>query len=145
MSFLEDFKSTMKKELVSIGFTGTEQGMTELQKVSLSNYLKEYKGDFHHGDCIGADEEAHQIAMELGYKIVIHPPINSKKRAFCREGNILPKKEYLIRNRDIVYSSDILIATPKERNEIMRSGVWSTIRFARMIGNKVKIIYPEIK
>lgn len=135
----------MKRKLVSIGFTGTEQGMTELQKTGLSNYLKQYRRDFHHGDCIGADEEAHQIAMRLGYKIVIHPPINSKKRAFCKEGYILPAKEYLIRNRDIVYSSDILVATPKEREEVQRSGVWSTIRFARKIGNKVKIIYPHIK
>ena len=126
----------------NIGFTGTEEGMTELQKVKLSNYLRQYSGDFHHGDCVGADEEAHQIAMELGYKIVVHPPINSKKRAFCVEGNVLSRKEYLIRNRDIVYSSDVLVATPKEREEILRSGVWATVRFARKIGKKLVMIYP---
>ena len=132
----------MKKKLVSIGFTGTEQGMTELQKVGLANYLRQYRGDFHHGDCIGADEEAHQIVKKLNYIIVIHPPTNPKKRAFCERGTVLPAKEYLIRNKNIVYSSDILVAAPKERKEIVRSGVWATVRFARKIGNKVKIIYP---
>ena len=132
----------MKRKLVSIGFTGTEQGMTELQKVGLANYLRQYRGDFHHGDCIGADAEVHQIAKKLGYKVIIHPSTNPKKRAFCERGIVLPRKEYLIRNRDIVYSSDILVATPKERKEIVRSGVWATIRFARKVGNKVKVIYP---
>ena len=126
---------------ISIGFTGTEEGMTELQKAKLSNYLSQYSGDFHHGDCVGADEEAHHIARKLDYKIVIHPPTNPVKRAFC-EGDILPRKDYLVRNKDIVYSSDVLVATPKEREEILRSGVWATVRFARKMGKKLVMIYP---
>ena len=46
----------------SIGFTGTRQGMTAEQKSALRNLLDGGAGDFHHGDCIGADSEAHGIA-----------------------------------------------------------------------------------
>ena len=30
---------------------------------------------FHHGDCIGADAEAHDIAVAMACEIVIHSPI----------------------------------------------------------------------
>jgi hypothetical protein len=48
--------------MTSIGFTGTRQGMTAEQKSALRNLLDGGAGDFHHGDCIGADSEAHGIA-----------------------------------------------------------------------------------
>ena len=63
-----------------IGFTGTQQGMTLRQKQQLNEILRDLydKGNrwFHHGDCIGADAEAHDIATAIGYHILVHPPIN---------------------------------------------------------------------
>jgi hypothetical protein len=51
---------------VSFGFTGTRQGMTAEQKSVLRNLLGGGAGEFHHGDCIGADSEGHDIADECG-------------------------------------------------------------------------------
>lgn len=114
------------------GFTGTQEGMTERQQKTLILLLKDMKNHvFHHGDCVGADEQAHFIAERCGLYIWIHPPINNNKRAFCESDTILPAKEYIDRNHDIVDACDILIAAPKTLSEGLRSGTWATIRYAR--------------
>ena len=54
-----------------VGFTGTRQGMTDDQKCALRKLLSEIARNgsfpllFHHGDCVGSDEEAHEIAVGL--------------------------------------------------------------------------------
>jgi len=88
------------------GFTGTQAGMTQEQKESFKNICElaaslEIFCQFHHGDCIGADADAHDIA-EKYMDIVIHPPLNNSKRAFKNSNKILEPKEYLTRNKDIV-------------------------------------------
>ena len=116
--------------------------MTIRQRIALKEYLDGREGEFHHGDCIGSDAEAHDIALSLGFYMVIHPPINESKRAF-RTGHILKRKSYLIRNRGIVDSTDRLLATPNEDYERLRSGTWSTIRYAKKCGKLVTIIFPD--
>jgi hypothetical protein len=131
---------------MSIGFTGTQIGLTLKQKKSLHNALtklRKVEFKFRHGDCIGSDAEASLIAKDLNYKITLHPPINNKKRAFCEADEILPAKDYLDRNHDIVNCSRVVLGCPKEPNEILRSGTWSTIRYARKIGRDLIIIYPD--
>lgn len=128
-----------------IGFTGTQQGMTKAQSVTLHSLLSALQPtEFHHGDCIGADAEAHQISTILKIpKIVIHPPIISTKRANCSSPHILPVKDYLLRNRDIVDATDILIATPKEATNQLRSGTWSTYRYANKLNRPTILVYPD--
>jgi len=131
---------------ISIGFTGTQVGMTDEQKSSLKKYLKisvKYS-EYHHGDCIGADEQFHKILEELGTDdIIIHPPIKNVKRAFCKAKTILKPKDYLERNKDIVDASEVLIATPKGFDEELRSGTWSTIRYCKKQKKSAFIIYPN--
>lgn len=139
---------------MKIGFTGTQIGMTDAQKESFLKLITELKiTEFHHGDCVGADEDAHNIVVQyfinlfvnekIKGKIVIHPPKNSSKRAFCKAIEIREPKEYLKRNHDIVDETQALIGTPKEPTEQLRSGTWATIRYGKKLDNKyVYIIYP---
>jgi hypothetical protein len=52
-------------------------------------------------------------------------------------------KPYRVRNRDIVRDTETLIATPSEPVELLRSGTWSTVRFARKLGRAVWVILPN--
>lgn len=132
---------------VVIGFTGTRRGMTEDQKLGLKHCLQgadivTSSISFHHGDCIGADAEAHTIANLIGCAIIIHPPLNEGKRAFCESIYMITPRPYLDRNRDIVDASDVLIAAPWGNKEIVRSGTWSTIRYAEKTGVKIIFLAP---
>jgi predicted Rossmann fold nucleotide-binding protein DprA/Smf involved in DNA uptake len=75
-------------------------------------------------------------------------------RAFCdqierpegRRGMTLvmhPPRSFLERNHDIVDASEVLVAIPKETEEVLRSGTWATIRYAHKLRRRVMIIYPN--
>jgi hypothetical protein len=128
-----------------LGFTGTQQGMTLYQRTAFRAFVKMYEPDeFHHGDCIGADADAHKIVRKVcpDCRIVIHPPKNPNKRAHCDYDAILPEKEYLDRNKDIVKVCSTLVATPYEREEQLRSGTWSTVRYARKVNREIALLLP---
>lgn len=98
------------------GFSGTQNGMTFPQKRTLALIFTELEiTELHHGDCIGADEEAHEIALSMGIRIVIHPPTDPKKRAFCRAHEMREPKPYLDRNHDIVDESQVNSGTFSKR------------------------------
>lgn len=131
-----------------LGFTGTQQGMTKSQLYYVRSWARHPSRDIteaHHGDCIGADEQFHLIMAELigSDKIQIHPPENPSKRAWCKSPNIWPEKPYLVRNKLIVDNCDLLIATPAGEEEELRSGTWSTVRYARRLGKPIVLIRPS--
>lgn len=133
--------------LDSVGTTGTQRGGTVEQLVSARMILQRaFAAGYHklrHGDCIGWDEEIHAIALEIGFDVIIHPPDNDSKRAFCTGAKlVLPPKPYLERNHDIVDASVALIAGPGERLEQLRSGTWATIRYARTKYKKIYYVLP---
>ena len=97
----------------------------------------------HHGDCIGADAQAHEIACTLGREVTIHPPTSGTYRAWKTGSDVRAPKAYLTRNKDIVRETDMLIAAPAETTEQVRSGTWSTVRFARKLGKRVFVILPD--
>ena len=132
---------------MKIGFTGTQKGMSPMQIKEIHFLLWDYHPEeVHHGDCIGADEEFHNIAKEIGMSIVIHPPIKDAKRAFCVGDESRPEKDYLTRNQEIVNETDLLVAAPKSNKEELRSGTWATIRYAsQKIGRKVIVVWPNGK
>ena len=130
---------------MKISFSGTRKGMSNIQKKIVTHLLSIYKPDkVRHGDCIGADNDFHNIAKDIGIDIILHPPINEKYRAFCDSKEILEAKDYLDRNRDMINSSELLLATPKDK-EVLRSGTWMSIRYAISRKIPVWIIYPDGK
>lgn len=126
-----------------VGFTGTQRGMTSRQWVIVADDLAHLISEGHHGDCIGADKQFDLILFQRQIKRVAHPPLKSHKRAFCKTEVILPPKDYLPRNEDIVDASEAMIATPGEMEEQLRSGTWATIRYASRWKKPTLIIYPD--
>jgi hypothetical protein len=130
-----------------IGFTGSQKGMTKNQRVAFKSIAcnSEIK-EFHHGDCVGADAQAHTMMAAHGIckkDIHIHPAIiHESKKAGNIWGILYAPKLPLERNKDIVNASDILVAAPATKTEVVRSGTWSTIRYARKRGVPIIILEP---
>lgn len=150
--------------MLQIGFTGTQRGMTSEQNTALFyvfvNLFTQGDGEatLHHGDCVGADFQAHSLfhdlLVERDYKgeIVIHPGHIHEKRAYSdrthggRYGlcdlRILSTKHTLERNEDVVAACDVLVCAPHSVKEYTRSGTWSTVRKARRQGVRIVSVYP---
>ena len=135
---------------VKIGFTGTREGMSGMQLEAVRQTLERIEArpfqrrliEFHHGDCIGADQEAARVAAALGMRIITHPPIEAGSRAFTQFSHacdVREAKPYLERNRAIVDECELLVAAPKGPEQ-RRSGTWTTVRYARKRGKSVIVI-----
>jgi len=148
-----------------IGFTGSQSGMTQFQKDESRKILIEKEcSELVFGDCIGSDLQVATIALTVGVRIfTIHPPDNPNKRAWAwdqdkttKNNRIItpyinkigisvrwyPVCNYLKRNHHIVDQVALLIATPKEFQHTLRSGTWSTIRYAWKTKKNIIIIPP---
>lgn len=143
------FKPTVA---IAVGITGTQRGLSMAQKSQLYRLLRSVYDKYspngevwlHHGDCVGVDAEAHEIASKIGYRICLHPPSNIKKRACVKGADRVERPQiYSIRNHDIVRESDYLIGVPYNDYEIVRSGTWATIRYARQRRVPYTVIYPN--
>lgn len=133
---------------MKIGFTGTRHGMTSIQKKALLTCMSRYlarSSQFMHGDCIGADKEAHSIVRRAfpSVHIVIAPSSNGNLRAYCEGDTVREPEQPLVRNAQIVYASDRMFACPAEFEEQSRGGTWFTIRVARKAKKPLTIIYPD--
>ena len=128
------------------GFTGTQIGATPIQIERILTLLEEEDvTHLHHGDCIGADAQAHAAAQSLGVKVILHPPTVTTKRAWCKNAvEVRRAFPYLERNHHIVDASTTLIATPSGPEEL-RSGTWATIRYARRMKTRCLVITPDGK
>jgi predicted Rossmann fold nucleotide-binding protein DprA/Smf involved in DNA uptake len=62
------------------------------------------------------------MAAQLGYRVIAYPAT---------------KGHELERNHLIVAACDVLNAAPLQDEEILRSGTWATIRYARKAGKTV--------
>lgn len=139
--FEQDGSSSASSKRLDIGFTGTRRGMSQIQRQQVMDLLSDISVAYpdydlwaHHGDCVESDEDFHDMARSIGYRIHVHPPDNRKLRAFCIGDKYEPTKPYKIRNADIVRESQLLIATPhfNERDGgSIYSGTWATVRIAK--------------
>lgn len=131
-----------------LGFSGSRAGMANLQIGSVLDVLWDLPSkitELHHGDAIGADHQMHLIIREHFSSVIItaHPCNIASQRAYCGadkwEGPLPP----LERNSNIVAACAVLLATPAEAEEVMRSGTWATVRRARKAGKPIVIVLPD--
>ena len=132
-----------------IGFTGTRHGMTPLQRAGVAAILQQVAGTggfvAHHGDCIGADAEFHDLCRELPQSfIVVHPgPLDHLPNQAGRVGDErrvpLP---HMRRNKNIVMASTVMIAAPFELTQQEHGGTWRTIDMARTAKRPLAIVSP---
>ena len=145
---MPDTAVSKQRRLLSISFTGTShRDLTNRQCAALADYLREHSTRLraiHLGDCIKADEQMHTLVCEAGLwqLIVLPPPKDPKKRAFCNALHNRRPKPYLERNRDLAAACHILLAAPAQAHEVQRSGTWATVRYARQLGIPVRIFFP---
>jgi hypothetical protein len=139
-----------------VGFTGTQKGACPEQLALVEQLLKSLKqaghAEFHHGQCVGADEQAAKIAKALGYRVVAHPglakdPANLMFRSDWSENDeVREAKPFIKRDRDIVDETHVMLAAPLTREEQVRSGTWTTVRYAksrgRIEGDTLWVVLP---
>lgn len=141
-------KPVSQRAGLHVGFTGPRSGMTPYQRDRLRARLAELQAEhgevvFHYGQAVGADAVAGAIAHALGWRVVSHPSDRAAATATVVPGaEVREPKPPLVRNRDIVHESDVLLATPRTVEEELRSGTWATIRYALRVGVPVELIYP---
>jgi hypothetical protein len=123
--------------------------MTKAQRQAVSSVLWHYAGDdvaldvhAHHGDCVGADAEFHQLCTGFKWWMVGHPSTHNL-RAFCDFDETRAPKSPLVRNRDIVQESGVMIATPFESVEKESGGTWRTIKLTRRGGKPLVLVLPD--
>jgi len=130
-----------------IGFTGTRRGMSRAQRRFVQRELGalERFDEFHHGDCIGADVQAAvMVGQEFpATRIVVHPCNIARMRAHSVCTMAFEPLPPLQRNRNIVKACDYLLAVPGEEEEVLRSGTWSTIRYARKKAVSLCVVTPS--
>ena len=143
--------------MIEVAFTGTQVGWSAKQYDAVSDWVWALTtGDptlyrLHHGDCVGADANMHELCFEMGWQIMVHPPVDPKKRAFVHNTRfweperceMLPEKPYLERNHDMVDVGGVLYATPKEKEEQLRSGTWATVRYAKKVHVPTILFYRD--
>lgn len=131
---------------MKVGFTGTRNGMNDQQAYMLGALLEELKvTELHHGDCNGADAQAHFLATSRNIRVVLHPPANDRERAHLEAecAAVRAPLPYLVRNRNIVIETEVLIATPSTVRETLRSGTWATVRYAGELRRTRYVLLPD--
>jgi hypothetical protein len=117
------------------GFTGSKNGMAQKQKFAIIRLLIELRPTtLHHGDCVGADEQIDGVCATMGIVRVAHPGDIVEMRANCQCELAHEPMPCLQRNKLIVATVDYLLAAPSASHEVLRSGTWATVRYARAAG-----------
>ncbi len=128
-----------------LAFTGTRKGMSPRQVGYCIHKVEELQPtEVHHGGARGADAEFHEICLKMGVRTIHVWPSNLA----TQQGDLRividskitvilhPEQPPLDRNRDIVRPASILIACPDSAIETIRSGTWSTVRYASQFEDK---------
>lgn len=143
-----------------VSFTGTSQGMTAQQRAVFEAWLDSEKPDqLFHGACVGADEQAVVLADQMnrrpyiiacpGYRMNDPAAVERERSQVAMELSDLRMgpQTMFARNRHMVLSTRILVATPWQGRELEPAfnsggGTWFTIHYAMRLGRPIHIIWP---
>lgn len=135
-----------------MGFSGTRKGLTAQQAAAVRAELREQlqqqpnkEPQAHHGDAVGSDAEFHALCLEHQIRVVLHPPLTDRERAFCAgAADERPRADFSEQSDAIVNATEILIACPDGMKEKARgSGTWMTVRRARKAGRTIVFCWPD--
>lgn len=145
----------MRTDTMKIGFSGTRRGMTAQQKEALRALLADYERiEFHHGSCIGSDEEALKILFDRHNAwdfSTAHPGFSAKDGneddrslwALKSSKYFVEPKPHFERNRNIVKECDLIIGAPPCEPLPEFGGTAYTINYAKKVKKDTLIIWPS--
>ena len=130
---------------MTVTFTGTQKGLSARQLEFVTHMLTTNPPELLiHGGCVGADAEVDTIAAMLNIPREVYPSNIPAKHGhlYSMVGKITvhPPMEPLKRNRLMVDKADGVIACPSSDKEVVRSGTWATVRYARRTKGEAGII-----
>lgn len=132
-----------------LGFTGSREGPTEEQKATWEKMTIWLSGiGMHNGCAVGSDRYVLENLPAVSSCSLWPANLDGStwakdfaKRHLATE--ILPILSPLDRNKYIVSHSHGLIAFPSTDTEVLRSGTWATIRYARKTKKPVLYVLPS--
>ena len=122
---------------MTAAFTGTQRGMTPAQSARIEILLR-FLGVTRvlHGACEGSDREFHDLTKGILRELYPGTP----EQAEWASAHVAPgdrvwpvpndAKPQISRDHRMVDRAPILIAAPRGRHEVLRSGTWATVRYA---------------
>jgi hypothetical protein len=136
--------------VVRVGFTGTQHSgvVTDVRLRKLRDKLRRLRrngaDEFHHGDCLGMDAIAAELARLVGYRLVAYPGHIVRARANTKADVRHPPKYTLDRNHDIVDAVQLMLAVPEDPERELwgraGGGTWATVHYAQKVGRKVVLL-----
>jgi hypothetical protein len=129
---------------MEIGVTGSRHGLSERQLAWARAFLTTNKHSIaavHHGDCVGADSEFHDLVREIVPTAVlhVHPPTNPLFRARKR-GLVYPCLHYHTRNTRIIQLCTHLLAFPAAGRS---TGTRWTIHAAQSMNRRTTVVRAQ--
>lgn len=130
-----------------LSFTGTRRGMKPAQYERVFFAVKQTAWTRAvHGCCHGSDREFHDLTSSLAHDLF---PSNEEQHQWALQNSfggrnvIYPIMPPIERDKKMVDLGNTLIATPGGMQEIVHSGTWTTIRYARRIRRHTIICWPD--
>lgn len=142
---------------MKLTFTGTKLGLTVAQRTTVLITVRDLLGSGEythgiHGCCEKADRDFHDVCWSLMLARELHPG-TEEQRLWAVEhmdeqrDTVFPvpdtREPQLTRNRWMVERGDVLVAAPRQRHEVQRSGTWMTVRYARAVGRVIHFCWPN--
>lgn len=150
--YRDDWQQQHLRPSLSLGFTGTRLGMTDEQQTAFRALVSALRPtEFHHGDCVGADSEAHVIIrrymkdqdlINLPW-VHIHPPVDDAHRGWNVADTMHKPLTHFARNRKIVLACDVLVGASAGEERSTKGGTWYTIDYARKLKKRVVVLWPD--